>query len=701
MFTKSQLALVIGAVLATPAVVAETVKTDEHMVVEGRDYGYKADTNATAMRMEATQLETPGQIAVIDEQIIDEQRASTLGDVLKNDASVSAGGTSRNRERFSLRGFEVQSSSGFLRDGHQHWSHYRQPVELLERVEVVKGPSGLLYGVSAPGGLINMVTKKPTYETQVNVSQDVGSNDHSRTMVDVSGALNDDETLRARTIISKESYSSWRSYGDGSKPQTERLVAGLFVDYDVNDNVTLSVHYDKTNDQGSVDSGALYTLDGQLVGNKEHIWDAQWSEIENDVENVGFNVNANLSDVWSLNTGFNYQDFERNDIESFPGFANVNPDGTGEVSHGGSNRNDKWRFRTAYLDLVADTELASLEHKFLIGTNWLGYSYDRFERSFTGQDVAAGNTVGVPEFDSSKDPRVSSSSYDTWGFYAQDLMTVNEQWQLLAGLRFDRKVQDGVAEENVAPKLGVIFHPTDNGSIYASYSESFEPQGQVASSSKRTYTNDGQLLDAAIGKAYEVGTKWELLDNRLFVSGAVFDISQENIELDVEDVATGNYTTTQGGKQQHRGAELAAQGYVTDKLSLSGSAMYLDAEITNHETYAGNRPVDVPEFAASVWSTYAATNEVDVNLGVIYEGSRYGDQANTFKKDAYTRVDMGLAYTYKYDADLDMVARLTVENLFDTDYLAGGGSTSSKHAYAEDVVVGEGRNYMATLQIKY
>ncbi|NRF62311.1 TonB-dependent siderophore receptor [Vibrio coralliilyticus] len=698
MFTKSQLALVIGAVLAAPSVSAQTTQTDEHMVVEGREYGYKADTNSTSMRMEVSQLETAGQVTVIDSQVMEEQRATTLGDVLKNDASVSAGGTGRNRERFALRGFDVESSSGFLRDGHQHWSHYRQPVELLERVEVLKGPSGLLYGISAPGGLINMVAKKPTYDTQVQVSQDIGSDDQSRTMVDVSGSLNDAQTLRARTIVSKESYSSWRTYGDGSKPQTERLVAGLFVDYDVNDDITVSVHYDKTNDKGSVDSGAVYTLDGQLVGSKEHIWDAQWSEIENDVENIGFNVNATLTDVWSLKTGYNYQDFERVDIESYPGFSNLNSEGTGTVSHGGSNRHDKWRFRTAYVDLVANTEMFGVEHQFLMGSNWLGYSYDRNQKGFNSQDVAPGESVSVPTFSGSD--KVSHSAYDTWGFYAQDMVTLNEQWQVIAGLRFDRKVANGVAEKHVAPKLGVIYHPADNGSVYLSYSESFEPQGQVSSGS-RTYLNDGALLDAKTGVSYELGTKWELLDNRLFVSGAVFDITQENISMDVEDTATGNYIKTQNGQQEHRGAELSAQGFVTERFSLTGSAMYLDAEITQHETYAGNRPVDVPEFAASVWSSYAATNEVDLNVGVIYEGSRYGDDANTFKKDAYTRVDMGMAYTLKYDENLDMVARLTVENVFDTDYLAGGGSTSSKHAYAEDVVIGEGRNYMATLQIKY
>jgi iron complex outermembrane receptor protein len=118
MFSKSQLALVIGAVLSTPLAYAETEAstTDEHMVVTGRDYGYKADTNSTSMRMEATQLETPGQVTVIDEQLIDEQRASTLGEVLKNDASIGAGATTRNREQFTLRGFGLSSSSGFLRD---------------------------------------------------------------------------------------------------------------------------------------------------------------------------------------------------------------------------------------------------------------------------------------------------------------------------------------------------------------------------------------------------------------------------------------------------------------------------------------------------------------------------------------------------------------------------------------------------------
>ncbi|MGR5108794.1 TonB-dependent siderophore receptor [Vibrio jasicida] len=696
MFTKSQLALVIGAVLAAPAV-AEVQTADEHLVVEGREFGYKADTNTTAMRMEMTQLETPGQVAVIDEAVIDEQRASTLGEVLQNDASVSAGGTSRNRERFSLRGFELSSSDGFLRDGRQHWSHYRQPIELLERVEVLKGPSGLLYGKSEPGGLVNMVSKKPTTETHASLSQDIGSDDHSRTVLDVSGSLNEEQTLRARAILAKESYGSWRKYGDGTEPQTDRVVGGLVVEYDITENIMVSAHYDRTKDDGSVDSGA-YIVDGKAVRGDKYIWDAQWSEIDNDVENYGIDINAQVTDSVNVKAGYNRQDFKRFDVESYPKFDMYEENGT--IKHKGNERSDHWVFDTAYVDVTTDFSLFGTDNTFLVGANYLDYSYDRFMAFHDGEYVPAGETVVKPEPTSSK--KWPTSEYDTWGIYAQNMMTINDYWQVLAGVRYDEKRSDDLTESQVSPKLGVIFHPASNGSIYVQYSESFMPQGTVNSTD---YTNDGEELDAERGISYEVGTKWELFDERLLVSGAVFDITLENIALDVENgVNAGGdvmYKKTQDGEQVHRGAEILAQGFVTEELSLTASAMYLDAEITESADYKGNRPADVPEFSASVWSSYKVQNNTDVNLGLIYEGERYGDAANTFKKDGYARIDMGVAYTHKYDENLDIVARFNVENLFDTDYLAGGGSTNSKQEGASGVVIGEGRNYMATIQFKY
>ena len=704
MFSKSPLALVIGAVLASSVVQAETTKADEHMVVEGRDYGYKADTNTTAMRMEATQLETPGQVSVIDEQIIDEQRASTLGDVLKNDASISAGSKSTNRERFSLRGFELQSSSGYLRDGVQHWSHYRQPVELLERVEVLKGPAGLLYGKSAPGGLVNMIAKKPTYDTKINISQDIGSDNYSRTTADVSGALNDDETLRARVIVSEENQDSWRTRFDGTDVETERFVGGLFVDYDINDDIMLSLHYDRTQELGDLDNGSkIDTSTGKAI-DPSIVNDQRFAQTDNDVANYGVAVTANLTDTWSVKTGISRQFYERQRTESKNSLSMTGTDYGYKVS----DRHDEWTFDTAYVDFTGDFDALGVNHRLLVGVNGLHYDYKRLYASgyacvnATEADAIkeCGNGFNMPSDISYKnDTSVSHSESKHYGLYVQDLVTINEEWQVLAGARFayDKTISSSDKEEsynNILPKVGLIYAPASNGSIYAVYSESFEPVGEITDQDD---VNFGQEQDAKKGTLYELGSKWELFDERLFVSGALFQITQSNMQV-TEDLDPANNNgkdarTTQVGEQVHTGAELSATGYVTDAFSVSASTMFIDAEYKNDPDLEGKTPADVPEFTASVWSTYAFNNGTDVNLGLYHVGERYTDSSNSFKKDAYTRVDMGVSHTLKYDENLDFVARLNVENLFDTDYLEGG-STSG-------VVVGEGRNYMATLQVKY
>ncbi|MEL0630045.1 TonB-dependent siderophore receptor [Psychromonas aquatilis] len=703
MFKQSQLALLVSAALTSSMLHAEAetqAAPGKLMVVTGEQDNYKVDSSKSSMRMEMTQLETPGQVTVIDETIIDEQRATKLGDVLKNDSSVSAGGDSRNRERFSLRGFELGSSSGYLRDGKQHWSHYRQPVELLESVEVLKGPAGLLYGQSAPGGLINMVSKKPTAETHVVFSQDIGSNNSTRTSLDVSGALNEDRTLRSRLILSKQNYDSDRSYSDGSEPSTERFVGGLFVEYDINDDVTISAHYDRTTDNGGVDSGA-YVVDGKSVLGDDYIWDSQWSNIDNEVENIGLAVDAQLNQNWSLNVSYNYQDFKRHDVESYPTETSFN--GT-SYDQGGNDRSDNWIFQTASADLVGEFQTGSLDHKLLIGTNWLGYSYDREQYSFNSSTTTVGEPTASPTIDTSKNATISNSEYNNYGFYIQDMVTINEQWQVLGGLRYDIKVTPGDSGESdekldaIVPKLALIYHPVSNGSVYVTYSESFEPLSDVNDTKA---INDGASLDPVTGKLYELGTKWELFDDRLFASGAIFEITQENSTINVGP--SDAYEVTQAGERVHRGAEIAFQGSITDALSLSGTGTYLDAEYTKDENYQGNRPADVPRFSASLWSRYQVGQGTDVNLGAIYVGSRYGDAANTYKKDAYTRFDLGLSHTYQYDQDLDLVFRLNVENLLDTEYYAGGGSTSDDYESngAQNVVVGEGRNFMATVQVRY
>ncbi|PSL14658.1 iron complex outermembrane receptor protein [Marinobacterium halophilum] len=700
MSKQHPLALAIATLLATQAShAASTTQPPSHagdkIVITGSSDSYRTGSSTGAMRMEMGQLETPQQVNVISEQLIIEQGATTLGQVLSNDASISAGGTSRNRERFSLRGFDLNSGSGFLRNGQQHWSHYRQPIELLDRVEVLKGPSGLLYGKSAPGGLVNMVSKKPTYEHQTTLRQDFGSDNEFRTTLDTSGALTADQRLRARLVLSHQQYDSWREYTDGSTPETERFVGGLFVDYDLTDNATLSFHYDKTRDDGSVDSGA-YIQNGKPVLGDKHIWNAQWSNIDNDVENIGVDLDWQLSDNWKLNAGYNHQDLVRHDLES-SSFSDYNPT-TGTYKVSGFDRHDNWQFDTAYADLSGRFHTGQVQHEVLVGTNWLNYYYKRQQQSFRGGS-AVDATVGQPiEKPADLDYRSANATVyperASYGLYVQDLITLNPQWQLLVGARYDYEDDGEETQGNVVPKAGVIYHPTTAGSIYLTYAESFEPQGPVSDPDD---INDGMKLDPVSGEIYELGTKWNLMDDRLLLSAAVFDLTQSNkvLKRDRDDLGAGLTETRQIGEQKHIGAELMAAGQLTDKLSLQGSAIWLDAELKDpyDASLDGNRPADVPEFAASIWTRYDLTGNTAFNLGATHVGERYGDSRNTYKKDGYTRFDAGVSHKIRQFKQADLTLRLKVENLFDEDYLAGGDDDTT--------VIGEGRNFLASVEMRF
>ncbi|RJG47754.1 TonB-dependent siderophore receptor [Motilimonas pumila] len=687
---------IVSAIIA-PSVFAEseTGQVSDKVVVTGEKFtAYTADTN-TSMKIEVDQLDTPGQVTVINSELIDDQRASSLSEVLANDASISVGNTtSRNRERFSLRGFELGSSSGFLRDGRVHWSHYRQPIELLESVEILKGPSGLLYGKSSPAGIVNMVSKKPTHETQINFSQDLGSNNHTRTIFDISGSLNEAETVRGRFITSKENKDNWRDYLDGQTGETDRFIGAMMLDFDLTESVTLGLHYDRTEDTGNVDTGSPVDDNGKPI-NPKHSYDASWSEIENVSENMGFDVNAALNSEWKLATGYNHQKFKRHDVES--GMPTRNDDGS--LTYGGFDRKDHWKFDTAYFDVTGDLELAGMRHQILVGADALRYSYERDQYSMNKVTVNPGETP-VPSVNPDR-RRTSNSNYESYGFYVQDLVSFNSQWQGLAGVRVDHYVNDdNESQTNFLPKVAVMYHPMSNGTIYATYSESFEPLGTVTSSPDEIDLNDGKQLDPVKGRLYELGTKWNLLDEKLFVSSAVFQITEDNTVI-VEDRDPGLCSTpscvetTQNGSRTHTGVELAVSGSATDDLHLFSTFMYLDAEFDKHQNpdLEGKRPADVPEFSASIWGKYDITNNTGFNLGAYYVGSRYGDDMNTFKKDAYTRVDAGLSHHYQYDQDLAFVIRAKVENVFNEDYLLGGDQRA--------VVVGEERNYLLSLEMKY
>jgi iron complex outermembrane receptor protein len=695
-FKYSVIGLAVGSALMTMPVMAE-VSSDtniERINVVGRTFNdYKVGTASGAMRGDIDLMDTPQSVNVIPDFVTDEQLATNLAEVLVNDSSVTAGTTRWNRQVFSIRGFELDSGNGYLINGHQQWSHYIQPIETLQQVEVLKGPSSMLYGQSGPGGLVNMVTKKPTYDSMLNVGVDTDGYGSTRAQIDAGGSLNDAQSIRYRGVLVKQDTTYWREYSTTEENQDrDRWLGYLNMEFDLTDDVLLSVKYDHTQDKAGIDAGGWLDSQGNVIGNNKTIWDAPWAFTDNTVSNLGADLTWHISDDWKIKTGYNDQQFNRQRFDSAPQYT------TDPFSNGYSikpfDRYDDWQHKTAYIDITGEFDFAGIQHQLLIGANYLDYFYQQQIQRGTSQTVIPGQSVIKPDLDYHLSSKGDPSEYKYYGFYLQDLMTVNQQWKLLAGVRYDEQKKDGLGQNSyaVSPKFGAIYSPMENGSIYVNYSKSFTPQGAV---NNQFDVNDELDLKPEYGIQYEVGTKWELFDDSLLLTAAVFDITVENITIsEVLPTPIDSYTdiTTQGGEQKHRGFEVGAQGQLSDDWFMTSSMMYLDAEYHTGDEREGKTPVDAPEWSANIWTRYEMTEDFAINFGAIYVGERFANTDNSISKDGYVRFDIGAAYTMDVMGK-DVSVRANVRNLFDTDYIEGGQYNM--------VTIGQDRNFSVAAEVKF
>ncbi|GAB1051624.1 MAG: TonB-dependent receptor [Shewanella algae] len=692
-FKFSCVGMAVVAAISSMPLAAEQVPEDiERISVTGRSFNdYKTGVASGAMRGDINLMDTPQSVTVIPDFVTDEQLATNLAEVLVNDSSVTAGTQRWNRQVFSIRGFELDSGSGYLINGHQQWSHYVQPIETLQQVEVLKGPSSMLYGQSGPGGLVNMVTKKPTYDTLFNLGFDTDDNGSTRFQLDAGGSLNEAQTIRYRTVLVKQDTQYWREYQDGENQERDRWLGYLNLEFDLSDDITLALKYDHTQDKTGIDVGGWLNKKGELIGGRDIIWDMPWAFTDNKVQNMGADLVWHLNDDWNVKLGYNHQKFQRQRLDSAPSYnENAMTDG---YSIRPFDRYDDWQHKTAYVDFSGHFNTGSIEHQLLIGANYLDYFYQqRRDRGGSITVIPGTGLPAKPDLDYHSVAKGDPSEYDFYGVYIQDLISLNEQWKLLAGIRYDEQKEDGVTDSATSPKFGIIYSPTDNGSIYLNYSKSFVPQGSV---DNELDLNDGMELDPEYGEQYELGTKWELFDNSLLLTAAVFDIKIDNrIVTHSLDVPQGDKSkiTRQDGTQHHKGFEMGAQGQLSDKWFMTGSMMYLDATYKTGDELDGKTPIDAPEWSANIWTRYEMTEALALNFGAVYVGERFADKNNQITKDGYVRFDIGAAYTFDI-AGTELGVRANIRNLFDKDYLDGGDY--------QMVTIGEGRHFSLALEAKF
>ncbi|MEM7062475.1 MAG: TonB-dependent siderophore receptor [Cyanobacteria bacterium P01_B01_bin.77] len=640
------------------------------IVVTGEETNNYRVTNAsTATRTDTPILDVPQSIQVVTQQVLKDQNIIRVDDALRNVSGVvgtiAPFGSSSN---ITLRGFSTGNFNNgpILRDGFRIRDNFSsQEITNVERIEVIKGPSSVLYGQSDPGGLINLVTKRPSPTPFYELEFQGGSFGLVRPSLDASGPLTED--LAYRLNVSYQHRDSYRDY----TTDTERLFIAPVLSWDISDRTTLSLLLEYNDEEIPLDAG-LPAFGTRVVDvPRDRIQNEPDNLIRNDTLNLGYDLKHQFSDDWSFNHGFRYF---RQDYFILADLIFGADETTGDITRFFGDRNyisDDYSFQTS---VVGDFETGTIDHTLLAGFD---LSFNRFEDKFTRVDFTSPTILnifnpvyGPPRPDlSTVTPFTSETEADRISIFLQDQITFSDEFILVGSLRYDSvKSRNLTADtsrfaEAVSPRVGLIYKPLETVSLYANYAQSFEPNTSTDA--------QGETFDPEEGNGFEVGVKAELLDGDLLATLAYFDITKQNVTTADPNNMFFSIAT---GEQRSQGIELDIAGEILPGWNIIANYAYTDARITEDNTNpVGNRLFNVPRHSANLWTTYEIQQGDLQGLGFgggfNYVGQRQGDLANSFEVDNYFLTNAALFY--KRD---NWRLGLNFNNIFDVNYISATGA---------------------------
>ena len=665
-----------------PASAQEAAAALEAVTVTGtRERAYRAVVAPTANKSDTAAKETPFSIQTVTRELIEDRGVTTFGEAVRTVPGLTPQvGWGGSNDRFRLRGF---ATSANLKNGFRR-SVFAPVDELvnIEQIEVLKGPASALYGRFEPGGVVNLVTKKPLAQARTRWDLTVGSEDFHRATVDSTGPLSD--TLSYRLTGAWQDNGSFRDFVDARTA----FVSPVFQ-WTSGAHTRLTAELELGRRQSAFDRGfgnSPLFLQVPIHTN----YAEPDARLKNDSALGSLVLEHRLGNGWDLRAGLQTS-YAKTDALWYPyGFPPLSGVGTPKphVNRRLQRSIDEQTDTTVMAEVSRRLEAGGMRHRLLFGAD-----ANRDEWDFTADanigplgfptnlpidlfNPVHGTTVAGPLLP------YDASNYRSrsMGLYVQDEMEIHAQWRLLAGLRYDRSrslakaqylpVQDTLSrtDDAVSPRLGLTWTPIDAVSVYASWSKSFltEPFSGML--------RGGELPAPSRGLQYEVGTKWSLLDGRLEPTLAVFDIRRRNGT--VSDPDDFNYVI-QVGEQRSRGWELDVPFSASPQWRLLASYTQMKAEISRDSDPAmvGKRLANAPRRSASFWSTYdfrGAASGLSAGLGATYVGARQANSGNTFELPSYVRWDANLAY--RFGPAQRHRLQLTVLNMGDKRYYDSGGA---------------------------
>lgn len=648
---------------------------------------YQPPQTSSVMRSSASLQEIPQTVNVIPAQVIRDQTPRNLDDALANISGITQANTlGSTQDSVMIRGFGDNRNGSIMRDG-MPIVQGRGMNETVDRVEVLKGPASLLYGIQDPGGVVNLVSKKPEL-TQYNALTLRGSTygdgkNGSGGSFDSTGALGD-SGLAYRMVLDHEDEDYWRNFGT----HRETLIAPSLAWYGERTKLLFSYEHREfltPFDRGTlIDPRTNHPLD---ISRNERL-DEPFNDMEGRSDLYHFEADHELNDDWKAHFGYswNRETYDASQvrvtaIDTKKGTLTRSMDGTqGAISTD--------RFATASLE--GKVNLLGMQHDLVFGVDdeyrkiyradlirQKSLSTFSYVNPVYGREVE-GTTVSPA--DSAQTDLLRSDSV-----FLQDSIHLNDQWILVAGGRFqeyDQYAGKGVPfkantdsnGQKFVPRAGLVYRYTDELSFYGSYTESFKPNSTIAPLSGSSTVLDGSIAPEE-AKSWELGARLDM-PGRITGNIALFDIKKRNVLVSNSEGPTTIYSAA--GEVRSRGLELDLTGQLTDRWSVIGAYAYTDAEVTEDPDYKGNRLQNVAKNSGSLSAVYdfgsvIGGDQLRVGAGARYVGERAGNAVNDFDLPSYTVADAFATYDTKLEGQ-KVKFQLNVKNLFDRTYYTSAAS---------------------------
>ncbi|RXK11494.1 TonB-dependent siderophore receptor [Halarcobacter mediterraneus] len=684
-FTLSTLLIASSALLASEVEKKDVKELDSITIIGNESSNYLSKEKPSINRTNIDIEDTAKAIQVFNEDFIQDAQFQNIEDIIKMSSNTTYQGDSHGRTtQIGMRGF---SSVPILFDGMKVTNKIAHPeVYNLEAVEVLKGANSLQYGESSPGGLVNLVRKKPQKDFHSEIALEVTENHAYTPKLDIGGSLNEDKSLYFRLVSTLKHDEGWTN----SNTNTDKVFIAPSISYDINDNNTFTILAEYTDETTPSAFGTYTDKYGNLNIPLKNTISHPDEEFNKTQKIIGFDFDSTFSS-WSSNLRYRYIDYiGDNGNVHMP--QSYNSD-TNIVTRAYAYQRQEFSEHALQYTLNKEFELFGKKNKLSLGTDY-NKAYSKLDMYYDPSNPYTINLsnpnyetlTSISDHSSAMNMSGEKQYVKSWGAFLQDNIYLTENLILNAGLRYsESKPQNGKKSDALTPSFGLLYKITPQTSIYTNYSESFSPNSAT--------DIDDNILDPEEGKGYELGIKQKLFDDNFSLTAALFNIEKVNIALSDPNDPLGQASIA-SGEQESKGFEVDLSGQITDNWSIVASYGYTSTKNKD------NNDLDlrnIPKHTANIFTTYYLSSFSLPNFyiggGARYLGSRYADDANTIKFDS--EIIYNATFGYKKG---NWRANLSIQNLTDEEYVDGAMSSNAR---GTRVYVGNPRTVMATLSYRF